>query len=1073
MDLSLLTTDFKEEYFRFIIDKYDLTDDIEKMLNKKEVKKFNFIEADKDFFITFNQKQYKIPKNPVCFKSFLDKNIILFRIFTEENLNSITNLLKSTYLFFDKENNIIKIENIKFDSTKEIFLVPFIYSIFVELSSQYIDLKELKEEDFDFIEIDPFILEPYYALIDEEKTASKFNFIKSQERINFIEEILEYIKLNNTYEPMVIIGNDGIGKSVSLQYLSNFNLDFPILYFNFKFMENNDLIEYICLEIMRGFVNKKNVECNNLEDQTFSDNTKKNFGKYIDFLKNFKEIASNKSFWEILEIIFKDDLLKKSILIIDQFKNESKFYNGYDKFISFNKNRKIILCYTLNDSYNKETLFSMLNNTTSNNIFKNYFYESKESNQQIEKNDDDNQINKEEEDVDETDFFKKFTIFQNALDSTINLDTNHNNKIKKEDKEIQKESFIELKEDNILLAKKRKKTKTKKVNKIVKEMRNEIEKQNQRGQMQASKKIYYNSLVNIEDMIQDINVKECLSYFSYSPKYYSKFLKFQQKQEKNNVINIKDIIQKFYNEQFEKIYNNINKFYFNINKKLANDKLPFLNQIESLIKLKKVVENGNKINFFKLSEYSKKFCFKYLQLSECINKENYYIDLNEKDNNKVFTLNYSSLFVKIAIEKIINNLLTTEFVEINHLSGSAFGNVLELKFKEDIVENKYFNTTFINKKVWNFEQLDNKLKNTKFKEYLAKKKNNNNPKFHIIEELDDILNEKFTLNDKYYYFNPKNQTNKYFDSLMLIKTNQDREFNMIIFQHTKYKDESKIKKKNDYRSHAENEVKVKFEKLYNINIKQIFFLFILSNEDIENEDTCKILDKYKIAYLFYSIRNREIYKSRSKEKIKLLGELMNPNYLIFPIDNDNNNDSTFNIKTINSIENIIREKLEKGEKINYEKIRNDIIPHSVGPIINDDLKRAIISKINSIKNTYDSLEFLYYASIPYSQITVNNLLQEDLFFILKIDNVIYLYYDNKNYIINITSKSIKESKSNLLDLFILIHNDKKNIFIKNDDRYELKNIPDLKKGNTNIFLFKIYKISLKTNTAKLSLGNNK
>ena len=43
MDLSLLTTDFKEEYFRFIIDKYDLTDDIEKMLNKKEVKKFYYL----------------------------------------------------------------------------------------------------------------------------------------------------------------------------------------------------------------------------------------------------------------------------------------------------------------------------------------------------------------------------------------------------------------------------------------------------------------------------------------------------------------------------------------------------------------------------------------------------------------------------------------------------------------------------------------------------------------------------------------------------------------------------------------------------------------------------------------------------------------------------------------------------------------------------------------------------------------------------------------------------------------------------------------------------------------------
>ena len=403
--------------------------------------------------------------------------------------------------------------------------------------------------------------------------------------------------------------------------------------------------------------------------------------------------------------------------------------------------------------------------------------------------------------------------------------------------------------------------------------------------------------------------------------------------------------------------------------------------------------------------------------------------------------------------------------ELNKLSGSAFATALELKFKEEIVEHKYFNIKFIYKKLWNFEILDNNLKKSKYEKYLVKKRNINNPKFHKMEELDDILDYKFTLNDKYYYINPKSQINKNFDSLMLIKTTLEHEFNMILFKHTKYKDRNKIKTKNDYKKYAEEKVKPKLEKLYNIKISKIYFLFILSNEHKENEETCKILNTYKIGYLFYSIEKKEIYKQRSIEKINNICDLMNPNYLIFPNEDTDNINFTFNMQMIDTIERIIKNKLENKEKINYEKIRKKIIPYSVGPKINNDLKSKIISGIISKKNSYDSYDFLFYASIPYDQLTLGNAVEKDLFFIFKIDNIIYLYHDETIFVIDILKYSIKEKNKKLFIFNLLkpIYKDGKNAFIKIDNEVELKDIPDINKWKSNIFIFKIYKMSLKTN----------
>ena len=1057
MKLSLVLEDFKGKPFRFIIGQQDLTDEIEKMLKNEETKAFNFVENSNNFLITFNNKQYEITKNPICFKTFLDKNKILFKMFTEDNLNFVLKYLKSTYAFFEN-NDIIEYKDIKFNSIKEIILVPYLYIVFGYLSKQKMDMEGLKNFSHDELEIKQFILEPYLILLDEYNNLNKFNLILNKERKKFIEEIVDYINIENTYEPMIIVGNDGIGKSVSLQYLSNFNLNSPILYFNFKFMETYGLIEYISLELMKGFLNKNTISSNDNNSNLFFETKIKNFSKYIDFLKMFQKNAQDKNFWEILGIILDDEILKSSILIIDQFKNESQFYNGYDKFITLYRNKKIILCYTLNDSYNKETLFSLLNKTISKNISKKYSDEIKESNSikdDIKNNDE------EEDNVDETEYFKNFICFKNCQIKKISNKGIKKDEIKDEKNEIKKNIPIN---SNILLGKKRTIKKDEDDEILIKMEKIKIKETNKEHMIEA-KKLYYNNLINIEDIIEDIDIKECLFYFNYSPKYYSKFLKFKKKQEEINNKNIKEIIQKFYEEQLEKIDNNIKRFYLNINKKRQKKNLPLLNEIEILMKLKKVVESKKEINFFKLGEYSNLFCFKYLYLTECNNNEEEkknYINLNDKNNcNKIFILNYSSIFIKIAIEKIINDIIENKSIEIDKLSGSAFGNVLEFKFKEEIVKNKYFNNEFIYRQIWNFKKLNNKLKQNKFKELYAKKINKNIPYFYKIEEdLDDIINDKITLDGKFYYINPKSQINKNFDSLILVKTNEEKVYDMIMFQHTKYKDKSKIKLKYEYMNYAEKNVKLKFEELYDIKIMKIYFYYILSNEDSKNSETCKILDEYKIGYLFYSIKDNIIYRKRSEEKVKDIFELMIPKNLIFSKNNIDNKGFNFKIYMINIIENIIKEKLNNKEKINYEKIRNEIIPHSIGPKINNELKNEIIKKIKLIKNISEPIDFLYYSTISYSLFSFSYMIQEDLFYIFRISKQIYLYYYKNLFIIDVNEKKIREIKKNLFDLFDEIYNQEENAFIKIEEENELNNIPDLNKGLTNIFLYKLYKLNL-------------
>ena len=58
--------------------------------------------------------------------------------------------------------------------------------------------------------------------------------------------------------------------------------------------------------------------------------------------------------------------------------------------------------------------------------------------------------------------------------------------------------------------------------------------------------------------------------------------------------------------------------------------------------------------------------------------------------------------------------------------------------------------------------------------------------------------------------------------------------------------------------------------IYNINITEIYFYFILSNDHIENNNYCLELDGKNIKYIFFSIENNCLFKERDNHKIKNL-----------------------------------------------------------------------------------------------------------------------------------------------------------------------------------------------------------
>ena len=1016
-----------------------------------------------------NEQINKVYKNPVIFQMF--ENHPIFEVYNPEQLQDALFELDQYYsLSIDKRfynsREIIQLKEENKIENKIIIICPFIAKIFNDLCQRFNfdDIKGVSS-----FEIKKELLEPFFLYIEKKDSGNEKNnkfdnnslnkhltFIMNKEREDFIKKLNDYAYTDIQKEPMIIIGNDGVGKTLTLQLYTLIELKgYKKFYFNLKLFEKCNPRNYFLIELMRGFISgDKNAH-------------KDEFKRYLKYINKYQERSFsniNKIFIVLKDILNDLKFSGKYLIILDQFNFEKISSDDFDNFkdkIPYDKGFKLIICCSLNDDKNKTNLFSDYEN------IKHYKFLFKSESSISEGNKiNDKLIIKKEIDINvdgisvENFYLLKKRKRENDKKEDLNS-KNKNNKINEKSKE----------KENIRTKKDNQSSNNKNVCKNQILLFPEKEKnyldmlfQTDYGEddinfSDKKFKIYYSNLISLEDMLRNNNEPEevinCMSEFNFIPKYYYKFNIFKSKQNEEKKKDISDIVQSFYEESIKKIENNIMIFYskqnlnkINKDKNITNDSV---NVYQNLLGLKKRIAKTyeNSINFYKLYKYCLKYPFKYIKI-QIENEQNETIETNDiifDDDllDKKFKLRYSFPLIEKIIDKIINEYDNEEKINIKELSGSAYGSALELKIREKL---KYFKEEIEFRKVWSLSEVSANVKKEKNNEIEKEKKFNRISRF---ENLEDIVGIK-ELTGLYYYFKPENQDNKNFDSIFLLK--MGNYFYLIALQITKDKEKRKIKTKEEYSNYLEEHIKKKFEELYGIKITQIFFWFILDNEILGNEKLCNILDNQKIKYIFYSIENKCFYKQRNKSEINELNGFLNDEAQIFPhnINNDNNSFRSISPTQILFFDNILYEEYKINNKIIFENIRNKYFKDNYGPKLGDDLRKNIVATIKNFVPYSNEFLILFLFSFPFQELLNFKKFEEknELVYLFKIKDNNYVLFQDKCYKI-IVEKNILVP----CDFPPIIYIDLEKPIKYNKNEFDFSSMEDIY-NNPLIYLYKIY-----------------
>ena len=1080
-DYILKNLDSKDESVKKEISEY--------ILNKNN----NFIE------IKYKNIINNIYRYPITFKLIYEKERY-FKVFNENQLKDALSELNVYYKFWINGINVISTDIIEMKKSNQlsqniIIMVPNIYLVSKNFRIDAQLEKKIKNDESFKFGIDKEQLEPFFLYIEKKEIEkeigtenikksdydllkSKLTFIMNNKRKEFIKKLDDYIKIDIQTEPMMIIGNDGVGKSLTLQLYSLLeNEEYKKLYFNLKLLQKCNIRDYIFVELIRGFVSK--------DDAT----AKKYLKKYLNCVNSIqKKIVEGKEFFEVLIDIINHlkQNPEKFVIILDQFDFESiplqkfKFIRqrigSYEKF-------KLIICCSLIDNENKKNLFSEYKNMQLNKLFEKNIVEFMKT-PTLKKNkihifkegtklNDFNFIISEKEEKNEIDNKEIEMINKNNI---MDIEEKEEKEEKKEKKE--KEEKKEKKEKQNI---KEKEKEDKKLNEIIdtKKIGLSFEEKNQdeniedeedkifhkinspdfkfsleldnKTKSQDKLKIYYNNLISMEDMIQDIEIKECMSYFNYIPKYYYKFYLFQIINKIKGEENISNIISNFYEFEYKNIENNIYKFYskLDLNESKETNKNLKLNVYNFLLKLQKSIRKTyeQSIPLYKLHHYSLIFPFKYINI---LTKEDgqFNINFNEDLKRTRFKLRYSFPFIENVIQKMLKDYNDDNKLDISELSGSAFGNALEIKIRENL---KTFEEKIEIRYVWSLNSISDSVKKEKLSEINKKKESSERYK-----NLDDIKNSKVNIKlskNEYFYFKPENQDNKYFDSLLLIKNNN--EFDMIAFQITKNKKRKSVKSKKTYTEYLINNVKVKFEKLYGISITSIYFWYILNNDSKDNMSLCGALIGIKIPYVFYSISKKCFFESRDKLAIKSIKYFLVQKSLVYSRNNFNLINYSYETfdpypATIKMFEQSLYKEYKRNTDIFFESYRYNYYGDNFGPKIDDRLKKNIINTIAEYLTYSNEFEimFLFGFDISYYK-NFKALSSNELLYLIKIKGNIYLLFEDKSFKFD-DNNNLKICKSPIIDI-----NSSAIETRYHNEEFEFSLIDDILE-NSIMFLFKIY-----------------
>lgn len=1028
----------------------------------------SYILKDKTFQIFYQIGNYFLEKEPFLF--YNEEKKLLGKTHSYEVCLNTLNMSMNNYdiilegKILHDLNNILKYKSRNFIFKKKIM---FKYYFFEDLNKK----KELDTKNCNIkIKINELSPIPSIEFNIKDKT---IDFIL-ENRDQLIKEIIDFME--KPYEKILkVYGCDGIGKSATYIYLSNIFNSFKVLYFNLKkinLSKNNKEIlkdnEIYKFELMRYFTLNKNCVSSN-----FFKNS--SYKQYLEELKNIKEDPFN--FWEELYNFAKNKrYYEKTLIILDQY--EDKYtddlnYNNLIKLILTSVSTfKLLISYSVNNYNSKYKLAEQLEYCSNDSpIIINDINEAKKPKENIfeqkfEGIELDNPINydKEHDDIS----FEKIYILNFIGDYNIEnkkSDVNKNEDIKN-DKisndnikgDINEKIQINnngIKTDEMKISENDKKVTSNEkmyfsqnlmnINETNLNNNNEQFTDNNNSSIEdfnintnsKNRTIYINELISV----QKIEDKKCINYlkiFNYNPKYYIKFKNYIY-DNKNEDIEV--LFNKFLEETYTHICKKIDKYYSNINKNII------LNEpLVELMNLKYLVDNKVKFTTPVLIDYIKRYPIKYIKIKKDNDNNQAIIDLNNQFDSTEFYFEYCFPFFGLILSKIIYMNENYNVISYLNLSGSARGSFFEEKLKRSIVyEECFYEEKMTLRYVWDFTS--NKI---------DKDKNINYYDYINFKEIKYDENQKcIKLKPERYYIVPGCQTNKNLDSAILIPDSNNN-FILITFQ-IKQGEDFEIKEKLIYIKFSFL-TKQKFEKLYNINISNVYFYFVLpsdfkTNKEKEDKKQIKELSKKKIAYIFYSFKDKKITTQVSERKLALY-ELLDENAKIFNESNYTNEEENLENKIIliKNFELFLKKKRYAGIVITrniYENGRKVIFNKDKGIRLTNKERQDIINELTTKYKIKNKFTIKYIFKIKNNEIFDINA-HKNLFGLFTYNNSKYIYYDYRYF-------ELYPKKGNNNNVNDYLMNINRNIQKTTRYNYPDKTISlDEIKDEKDIYVFKIY-----------------
>ena len=841
-------------------------------------KKYNISFAEKD-------KEYKKIIFQECDSEYKTTREILSSpltlTFEEENEFKTQNLFNPSCIYYIAENlveeyelvsngeNSYKIQTTKFSIDKSI---KDLY-----LSSQKYSFEEIKlKKNGNVIEINPKILTPnFYSIFNKSfKNDDLFKIFLSDLRYELIGSIYTFIKSDKRY--FWLMGSDGIGKSISLLFISILSCsNYKFIYFNTKLFtnENESNFSKICFNELYKFYFA------NISEE-FEDDQLTQF-KYLiskfEALKFNKNKSMSSKFWEFLNFLI-SNIFVPIIIIIDQYNNDQfdPDYNNFNIFIKeiekkklrIQKNKvKIIFSNSINNTDSKfsfiKNLKKIIGTEENNNNDKKELLSKIKINTSILSNNidiiEDNNEDLFEEFDEEDDKDSDNKEICNYFEKLLTNETKDFNQSFSEISALQSENYPK---SNLIL---------------------------DSEYSSVTKKVYISNLVSGKDFLKDIKLTQeeenLAKEFNYNLKYLDEYftLKEQLKQNnkyKNDDILIREVTKSFYANKIKHFIEKIRKYYYLLfcKKKYEPDN-SFIIPYNNLCQMRNNIIEQKKFGIQELAENLEEYPMKYLNVVLIFKEDIENFEFNDFLLFVKFKIEYSCDAVRIAINQIISDFEKVIHINIlNRLEGAALGWYLEYRI-DDIFKRNYFRFKSKEFEVRNIFSLVGVTNNSENTINIHRKENNNLS--HLLKGknyydfiIDDIDKDKITrieyynLNKKYYYFSQISLKGRSFDMAILErKYDKNNIFILYLFQCSKRKIE-KLKSKYNYIEDA-GKVAEHLSNLYNIEIEERYLTFIIPYEEQNTQFKEKLIIN-KLNYITFNFDENLLYdKNNTKIIISL------------------------------------------------------------------------------------------------------------------------------------------------------------------------------------------------------------